>query len=146
MWRYDPWTPRCGTSPGFLKAWTVDRIELERVRQPACLARVEFLADVDPEELALGRLRFERIVERERLIVPVGIELPHPDTPLLRCPGGRFLGGRHDRERYTALPAAELQSQADGEHPPGPGHALQLVLASLVEFEPRTHHKIPYRA
>ena len=56
------------------------RIELERVRQLACLVRVEILADVDPEELALGRLRFERIVERERLIVPVGVELPDADA------------------------------------------------------------------
>ena len=62
---------------------------------------VEVLADIDPEQLAVGRLRFERIVEPERLIVPVGIELPDADAPLRRCLGSRFQGGRHEGERYT---------------------------------------------
>ncbi len=56
-------------------------MEVERVRHLLRLCRIDLIGDIDPEELAVGRLRFERIVELERLIVPVGIELPDADAP-----------------------------------------------------------------
>ena len=111
----------------------------------ACVC-VELLADVDPEELAFGRLRFERIVERERLIVPVGIELPDADALLRRCLGGRFLGGRHDGERYTAVDRLPNCSHRRTENScQVPGTPLSTCCRDR-RTRARAHHKVLHGA